>query len=251
MTHRLAVSVVSHGHIQMLPALLQDLASCPEVAQVLLTMNLATEQPPEPANHPFILTVVHNPKPQGFARNHNQAALRAFADPQITHLAVLNPDVRLPQPRVWQQLLQTMARENAALAAPQVLDPHGQVEDAWRHWLTPQALLRRALHHAGWRQNPQANAKRPDWVAGMCMLWHKAAWQRLSGFDESYRMYCEDMDMCWRARQAGMRLAFDETAQITHAAQRASHRNLQHMAWHLSSVWRFWGVMRQTQRPQG
>jgi GT2 family glycosyltransferase len=240
---RIAVSIVSHGHAAMLAALLVDLSACPEVAQVVLTMNLAAEPPPAKVAWPFTLTVVQNQQPQSFARNHNQAAHHAFADADATHFAVLNPDVRLHQPQVWQHLLQAMATENAGLAAPLVLDPQGNVEDAWRKWLTPRALLRRALHHAVWPQKPGTRSDRPDWAAGMCMLWQKAAWQQLQGFDERYRMYCEDMDMCWRARLAGMIISFTPNAQITHAAQRASHRNPQHLTWHLASLWRFWGVM--------
>ena len=42
-----------------------------------------------------------------------------------------------------------------------------------------------------------------DWVSGSCFLARRSALEELGGFDEAYFMYAEDMDLCWRAHQAG------------------------------------------------
>ena len=39
------------------------------------------------------------------------------------------------------------------------------------------------------------------WVSGSCFLARRSALEELGGFDESYFMYNEDMDLCWRAHQ--------------------------------------------------
>jgi len=54
------------------------------------------------------------------------------------------------------------------------------------------------------------------WVSGSCFLGHRSALEELGGFDEAYFMYAEDMDLCWRARQAGWGVGFAGTAEITH-----------------------------------
>jgi GT2 family glycosyltransferase len=41
-------------------------------------------------------------------------------------------------------------------------------------------------------------------VTGACMLVRAKAWRRLGGFDERYVNGCEDIDLCLRARQAGL-----------------------------------------------
>ena len=41
-------------------------------------------------------------------------------------------------------------------------------------------------------------------VTGACVLVRAATWRRLGGFDEAYVNGCEDIDLCLRARQAGL-----------------------------------------------
>ena len=49
---------------------------------------------------------------------------------------------------------------------------------------------------------------RPVWkvaaVTGACVLVNRATWLRLGGFDETYVNGCEDVDLCLRAREAGL-----------------------------------------------
>jgi N-acetylglucosaminyl-diphospho-decaprenol L-rhamnosyltransferase len=54
------------------------------------------------------------------------------------------------------------------------------------------------------------------WVSGSCFLARRAALEELGGFDESYFMYAEDMDLCWRAHQAGWGVGFAGAASVTH-----------------------------------
>jgi N-acetylglucosaminyl-diphospho-decaprenol L-rhamnosyltransferase len=55
-----------------------------------------------------------------------------------------------------------------------------------------------------------------DWVSGSCFLARRDALEELGGFDEAYFMYNEDMDLCWRAHQAGWGVGFAGTAAVTH-----------------------------------
>jgi len=54
------------------------------------------------------------------------------------------------------------------------------------------------------------------WVSGSCFLARREALEELGGFDEAYFMYNEDMDLCWRAHQAGWGVGFAGTAAVTH-----------------------------------
>jgi N-acetylglucosaminyl-diphospho-decaprenol L-rhamnosyltransferase len=55
-----------------------------------------------------------------------------------------------------------------------------------------------------------------DWVSGACFLARRRALEELHGFDESYFMYAEDADLCWRARRAGWGVAYVPGAVVTH-----------------------------------
>ena len=54
------------------------------------------------------------------------------------------------------------------------------------------------------------------WVSGSCFMARRSALEELGGFDEAYFMYNEDMDLCWRAHDAGWGVGFAGTAEVTH-----------------------------------
>jgi N-acetylglucosaminyl-diphospho-decaprenol L-rhamnosyltransferase len=55
-----------------------------------------------------------------------------------------------------------------------------------------------------------------DWVSGACFMARHRALKDLGGFDESYFMYLEDTDLCWRAHRAGWGVAYVPSAAVTH-----------------------------------
>ena len=80
---------------------------------------------------------------------------------------------------------------------------------------------------------------RVDWVNAACLLLPQPVWHTVGGFDESYFMYCEDVDLCLRVRLAGLALV-RAPAQIEHSGQRASHQRWAHLRWHIGSLLRLW-----------
>jgi N-acetylglucosaminyl-diphospho-decaprenol L-rhamnosyltransferase len=56
-----------------------------------------------------------------------------------------------------------------------------------------------------------------DWVSGAFFGIRRRTFEDLGGFDESYFMFCEDMDLCWRAHEAGWAVGVAPTAVVTHA----------------------------------
>ncbi len=70
---------------------------------------------------------------------------------------------------------------------------------------------RQPLHPLVPHGRPRPGASGPptvDWVSGACFLARRRAFDELGGFDESYFMYAEDVDLCWRARRAGWGVAY-------------------------------------------
>jgi GT2 family glycosyltransferase len=219
----------------MLRPLVEGLLGCPEISQLLITINT-----PEPVDLPddARISVINNARPKGFGANHNAA----FRKSTGRYFCVLNPDLEIGE-NPFPELVRCLEETNAAVAGPLVLGANGDVADSMRHFPTPGALLRKELGRGDGSYEIPADRKvfAPDWVAGMFMLFGSAQFEAIGGFDEGFFMYYEDVDICARIWKSGQRVIGCPQARVIHHAQRASRRDLVHTRWHLASMFRFWG----------
>ena len=79
-----------------------------------------------------------------------------------------------------------------------------------------------------------------DWVSGACFMARSSAFAEVGGFDESYFMYVEDLDLCWRLRRAGWTAAYVPSASVTHfGGLSTGQRPYRMLVAHHASTWRF------------
>lgn len=57
-------------------------------------------------------------------------------------------------------------------------------------------------------------------IMGCAMLFSRSTWDRLGGFDERLFAYYEEVDLCLRARRAGLVVRVEPTAEIAHVGHR-------------------------------
>ncbi len=88
-------------------------------------------------------------------------------------------------------------------------------------------------------KNPDVKAE-PDWISGAFMVWKAKSFKKIKGFDESYFMYCEDIDICFRAKKNKMKIIYNPDFYVIHESQLES-RNIfsKHFYWHLRSIFKF------------
>ena len=72
------------------------------------------------------------------------------------------------------------------------------------------------------------------------MLWQSETFRVLGGFDERYRLYCEDVDICLRVQLRGKGFAVVGAARVVHAAQRGSSASATYLLQHVRSLARLW-----------
>lgn len=241
-TFKGTISIVSHGHGPLVRSLLQDLLAQQGINDwyVILTLNIPEAPSADALGEADLIglngSVTRNASPKGFGANHNAAA--AIAEGEL--FLIVNPDIRLTEPDTLVRLAVMSWKIPApALRAPIVVAPDGKHEDSVRKNLSLPNLAQRVRHRAeGWETDPTAPGF--FWLAGMFLIVPLDTFRNIGGFDERFRLYCEDYDLSARWRLFGGEVSVIPGLQVVHDAQRDSHRSLRHMRWHIGSLMRVW-----------
>jgi GT2 family glycosyltransferase len=145
----------------------------------------------------------------GFGAGVNRGAARAI-DRGAGVLIVLNPDATLDDDSA--RLLAEEARsEQQLLVAPIVRRPDGAL------WTEGTDLYLDDGSMAGVRhRSKRPGRQRMFWVSGACFALSVALWQQVGGFDETFFLYWEDVDLCRRVRDAGGECRIVEAASAVH-----------------------------------
>ena len=232
-------SIVSHGHGALIGPLLASIAQRglidPLRDQIIVTINIPEDEAFLVAGSALPIAVLRNPSPKGFGANHNAAFQRCAS--QV--FCVLNPDLDLESlaPRFMFEVLED---PTVGAWAPVVHSPRMTIEDSARRFPTLPILFRRTFLKQ--RTNDYEIEDQPvsvDWVAGMFIAFRSSVYSGIRGFDESYHMYMEDVDICRRLGRAGLKVIYDPRTAVRHDARRDSRRKLKYLMWHLASAARF------------
>ncbi len=167
--------------------------------------------------------LLRNGRNVGLTRAINQAAAVSDAE----WLLVVNPDTRLVHGSIAALIRTAMDTEVAGAIGPRIRDLDGNDYPTGRRFPSVIGGALHALLGAVWPNNPATRAyhhqDRPtnsptvvDWISGACMLIRREAFDAVGGFDTSYFMYFEEVDICLRLARAGWRVVLDPQAEIVH-----------------------------------
>ncbi len=167
------------------------------------------------------------------------------------YVLVCNPDLRVHRGAVAELVAALDAHRAWAVAGPRIVDAGGAVYPSVRRFPSMADAAGHALLALVWPDNPFSRRYRPpdaggdavrevDWVSGACFVARRSAMEELGGFDEAYFMFAEDMDLCWRAHEAGWGVGVDPAAVVTHVQGVSRRRHPYRMlAAHHRSALRF------------
>jgi N-acetylglucosaminyl-diphospho-decaprenol L-rhamnosyltransferase len=175
------------------------------------------------------------------------------------YLLVCNADL-VVRPGAVKSLVTALADDpEIAIAGPRLLNRDGSVYPSARVFPSIVDAVGHGLLGLVWQRNwfsrryrlldwDHADARPVDWVSGACFLIRRTAWDQLSGFDPTFFMYMEDVDLCWRARRAGWRVIYEPAGEVAHIQGWSTdqrpyrmilhhHRSLWLFAWRSSTGW--------------
>lgn len=160
----------------------------------------------------------------GYGRAANLGARGAVGD----WIVVANPDL-IWSPGSLDVLLEAGARhERAGSLGPRILNTDGTEYPSARAIPSLRLGVGHAVLGKIWTDNPYSRAyrhahgpgtteeRRAGWLSGACLLLRRTAFEEIDGFDESYFMFFEDLDLGDRLGRAGWANVFVPGAEVTH-----------------------------------
>jgi len=167
------------------------------------------------------------------------------------YVLVCNADVVLG-PGALGALASYLGRHpETAVVGPQIVTAGGQLYPSARRFPGLAESFGHGIVGQFWPANPfsrrytmaewdHTSAREVDWVSGSCFLARRDAWEQVGGFDPTYFMYLEDVDLCWRLRHNGWAVAYEPAARVTHVQGVSTDRRPYRMLLaHHVSMWRF------------
>ncbi len=230
---KLSIIIVNWNVKEDLVNCLQSIQKNPasEPFEIIVVDNASTDDTVEAVrmNFPDVI-VIANDKNRGFAAANNQGIKRAVGK----YIFLLNPDT-IVHPDSLDILVKFMD-ENSDVGAcgPQLLNKDGTIQPSARRFPTFRGALYRHtvfrfLHifkkeYKRWlmKDFDHNTQKEVDQLMGSALLIRKAVIDSIGLMDENFFLYYEEVDLCYRIKQAGWRIVFMPEAVITHLGGRSS-----------------------------
>ncbi len=244
----ITVIVVTYSPGEHLDTFLDSLADATKRPHpVLLADNGSTDGSPQraAAERPDVTFL-----PTGGNVGYGLAANIGARDADSDWIVVANPDITW-HPGALDALLEAADRwPRAAVLGPALLTEDGALYPSARALPSLGRGIGHALLGWWWPANPWTRAYRKEsgrpvegpagWLSGSCMLIRREAFDSVHGFDPSYFMYFEDLDLCERLGRAGWQSVYVPGAVCVHEGGHATSKvNHLMVAEHHRSAYRY------------
>lgn len=214
-------------------SILQEAEACQRAVETIVVDNASSDGSVEMLRSEFPqVNVIANPKNVGFTRANNQALAAA----QGRYLFLLNPDTEL-RPGALRTLIEFMeAHPQAGMTGPRLFYGDGSPQSSRRRFPTlataffestklQQWFPRNRILTCYYMLDTRDDETQPvDWINGSAMFVRRQVYDQIGGFDERFFMYSEELDWCYRARQAGWQIFYLPSAGITHYEGKSSEQ---------------------------
>ena len=186
----------------------------------------------------------------GFAAACNRGMGRAAGE----FIILLNPDTELAEDAFSPMVAYCRQNPAVGILGPKLLNSDGSLQLSCRHFpshltslfnrqsvltrLFPGNPFSRRYLMTDWAHDRIAPV---DWLSGACLLLRREMVERIGGMDEGFFMYIEDVDLCYRAHQAGYEVVYFPPVAVTHHIGKSTETmpNRSILQWH-RSMWRYY-----------
>ena len=244
----LSIIIVNHKSGDVLPACLQSILDNGSAIPLEI---IVVDNPPEQDwninsfSDASALKVIPTEQRLGFGAACNLGAAKSNG----THLLFLNPDIELKPGAIAALVDYLDSRDPNGIAVGRLLDSRGEVQPSCRKFPTIGNLVFSRGSIAGKIvKNAGGVYTLPDYgeptivesAAAAMMAMSADTFRKLRGFDESFFLYLEDTDLCYRHALNGGNVYFVPAAEGIHEWGHSTSRyRFRRILWHHTSLWKY------------
>ena len=222
----LAVVVVTHNSLPWIEPCLESVRGVPTV----VVDNGSSDGSPDVVRELFPAVEVVEQENRGLAAGWNAGLERTSG----RYVLILNADAWLVGDALAELVAFADEHPEAAVVGPRLTNPDGSLQRSvrgfptvWRlateyfflRKLAPRSRLLNAFYGAGFAHDEVREA---DFLMGACLLVRREAIAEIGTLDESFFLFSEETDWCYRFAQAGWKVLFFPGAECVHVGG-ASH----------------------------
>lgn len=193
--------------------------------EVIIIDNASTDETADMIKKHFPeIKLIANHDNRGFAAANNQGMKVS----QGEYILLLNPDTIL-HPKSFDILIDFLENnKDVGACGPKLLNTDGSIQGSVRHFPSFRGALHRHTafkflgifksEYKNWVMHDFKNDKQKDvdQIMGAALLVRKSITEQVGLMDERFFMYYEEVDLCYRIKQAGWRIVYIPQAVITH-----------------------------------
>lgn len=165
------------------------------------------------------VTIINSKKRLGYATAVNIGIKYALKRPSPEYLLILNDDTTFKK-NFLNKLIEGAEEKNLGIASPKILLPDKKI------WFFGGEIDKKRFtggHKVG----------KLDYLSGCCLLIRKEVFDKIGLFDESYFLYYDDVDFCYRAKKVALKLGLVSNSVIYHNVKKGAE-GLKRMNYYLA-----------------
>lgn len=164
----------------------------------------------------------------GFGTGHNVLARKTRA----RYLLILNPDVLFIENQTVERLMNTLKQYKATVVGPRLLTPKNKARNIPLGNLSPSQLKQQPWDHSlGYVRPYRLHDKLVEaaWVSGAVFLIERESFLESGGFDETFFLYMEEVDLCRQLRKRRQRIIYEPAIRVLHYNHAVAKKNTKQM----------------------
>jgi GT2 family glycosyltransferase len=189
--------------------------------------------------------IIHNTSNLGFARANNIGIKSSMGG----NVLLLNPDTEIIGDALKKMADFLATHPDAGVVGPKLLYPDGMLQLSSRTFynLRTIILLRtflgkifrgsKLLSRHMMSEWDHDSVRKVDWMLAACLMFPRTVLEKTGLLNEAYKLYFEDVDICYRISQKGFGAYYLPEAVVIHHHQRESAKKISRkLFWHLQSM---------------